>query len=215
MKLAIRAVLIAALALAAFVIIASPAHAGSDSPTPYTVSAEGITLPTGVTFADNGHVNVRTNQGDRGIHFESLNNQPSGQWIGKPFLPWSAFGFDAATLCVSWVQIAEYNEHFGEGGQAPVGNGCAPAPSPTPSTTASPTPTPSIEPSPTATPVPTDSPSETKPPTTSNDDHPQPEAAPPVPLTELPATGDGDWWKIAAVGLFLVAIGTVAIRVQR
>ena len=97
---------------------------GSDSPTPYTVDATGVTLPAGATFQDNGHVNVKTNQGDKGIHFESLNNQPSGQWIGQGFLPWSAFGFDTATLCVTWVQLSQYNEHFGEGGQSPVGIGC-------------------------------------------------------------------------------------------
>lgn len=98
--------------------------AGSDSPTPYTVTAEGVTLPGAMTFVDNGHVNVRSNQGNRGIHFESLNNMPSGKWIGQSFLPWSAFGYDTDSLCVEWVQIAEFNEHFGEGGQDPVGNGC-------------------------------------------------------------------------------------------
>lgn len=101
------------------------AFAGSDSPTPYTVTSEGVMLPEGMTFVDGGHVNVRTNQGNRGIHFESLNNMPSGAWIGKSFLPWSAFGYDADALCVEWVQVAEFDEHFGEGGQQPVGNGCA------------------------------------------------------------------------------------------
>ena len=67
--------------------------AGSDGPIPYSVTVEGIQLPAGETFKDGGHVNVKSNQGDRGIHFESLNNQPSGQWIGKSFLPWSAFGY--------------------------------------------------------------------------------------------------------------------------
>src|SRR6478735_2698952 len=108
----------------------APVYAGgSDAPTPYTVSAAGITLPGGATFQDNGHVNVKTtNQGDKGIHFESLNNQPSGQWIGKSFLPWSAFGYNSDTICVKWVQVAGYNEHFGEGGQAPVGPGCESTP---------------------------------------------------------------------------------------
>lgn len=97
---------------------------GSDDPTPYSVTAAGVTLPNGEKFQDNGHVNVRANQGDRGIHFESLNNQPSGKWIGKKFIPWSAFGYNTNTLCVTWVQLSQYNEHFGEGGQAPVGKGC-------------------------------------------------------------------------------------------
>lgn len=98
--------------------------AGSDDPTPYTVADTGLTLPAGQTFVDGGHVNVRTNQGHRGMHFEALNNQPSGKWIGQNFLPWDAFGFDTDTLCVEWVQVGEFNEHFGEGGQEPVGRGC-------------------------------------------------------------------------------------------
>lgn len=106
--------MIEALALAA-VLYAS----GSDAPTPYTVTSAGIALPGGVVFEDNGHVNIKTTAGDKGIHFEALNNQPSGQWIGKDFLPWSAFGLDG-DFCVSWVQISEFNEHFGEGGQEPV-----------------------------------------------------------------------------------------------
>lgn len=98
--------------------------AGSDDPTPYTVTESGLTLPAGQTFVNGGHVNVRTNQGHRGMHFEALNNQPSGKWIGQNFLPWEAFGFDTDTLCVEWVQVGEFNEHFGEGGQEPVGRGC-------------------------------------------------------------------------------------------
>ena len=48
------------------------------------------------------------------------------------FLPWSALGLDTATLCVEWLQTDLYAQHFGEGGQAPVGNGCGTAPSPPP-----------------------------------------------------------------------------------
>jgi LPXTG-motif cell wall-anchored protein len=106
---------------------------GSDSPTPYSVSDAGVTLPGGETFQDNGHVNVKANQGNKGIHFESRNNQPSGQWIGKNFLPWSAFGYDTDTVCVTWVQLSQYNEHFGEGGQKPVGKGCETTPTEPPS----------------------------------------------------------------------------------
>lgn len=160
-----------AVALGALCLMGAPSLAyagGSDSATPYTVDATGITLPAGVTFKDNGHVNVKTNLGDKGIHFESLNNQPSGQWIGKNFLPWSAFGLDTSKVCVTWVQIAEYNEHFGEGGQKPVGHGCvteSPSPSPTPTetVTASPSPSPTVTetPRPTATPTVTPKPSVT------------------------------------------------------
>lgn len=106
----------------------STAYAGgSDSPTPYTVTVDGIQLPDGVSFRDNGHVNIKTNLGNAGIHFESRNwpaDHPKTFYIGKNFLPWDAFGFDKTKLCVSWVQIDFYNEHFGEGGQAPVGMGC-------------------------------------------------------------------------------------------
>lgn len=116
-------------ALTAALLVAGtalPASAtGSDSPTPYTVGLHGVQLPDGQTYQDNGHVNVSANQGDKGIHFESRNNQPSGKWIGQSFLPWEAFGYDTKTLCVTWVQLSQYNEHFGEGGQAPVGKGCS------------------------------------------------------------------------------------------
>ncbi|MFC6325516.1 hypothetical protein ACFP59_06310, partial [Microbacterium koreense] len=108
-------------------ITSAPAlAAGSDAPTPYTVGTSGITLPDGAVFTDGGHVNVRANQGNRGIHFESRNNQPSGAWIGESFLPWEAFGYDTESVCVEWVQIGDYDEHYGEGGQPPVGNGCEP-----------------------------------------------------------------------------------------
>ena len=116
------------LGLGLAVVGSSAAYAGgSDSPTPYTVTVDGIQLPDGVSFRDNGHVNIKTNLGNAGIHFESRNwpaDHPKTFYIGKNFLPWDAFGFDKTKLCVSWVQIDFYAEHFGEGGQAPVGMGC-------------------------------------------------------------------------------------------
>ena len=162
-------------------LIATPAlAAGSDSPTPYTVTETGIQLPAGVTFQDNGHVNVKTNQGDKGIHFESLNNQPSGQWIGKDFLPFTAFGFNVDKLCVSWVQLSQYNEHFGEGGQKPVGKGCEVTPTPEPSETVTPTPEPSVTTSPTPEPTttPTPEPSVTPSPEPSTSVTPEPTPSP-------------------------------------
>lgn len=112
---------------------------GSDSTTPYSVTKNGISLPSGDTFPDNGHVNIRLTDGtSKGIHFESLNwpaDHPKKFYIGKDFLPWSAFGLDKDEVCVKWVQISLYNEHFGEGGQEPVGKGCkkeTPTPTPTP-----------------------------------------------------------------------------------
>jgi hypothetical protein len=88
---------------------ATAAFAGSDSQTPYTVTAEGVTLPAGTTFSDGGHVNWRTNRGSYGIHFESLNNQPSGVYIGQSFLPFNL----APGECVVWVQVWLYEEHYG------------------------------------------------------------------------------------------------------
>lgn len=99
----------------------SPAVAeagGSDAPIPYDVTDAGVILPKGETFPAHGHVNVRIDGQGYGIHFDPNNNQPGGAWIGKNFIPWTAFGVD--TGCVEWVQIHGFNEHFGEGGQTPV-----------------------------------------------------------------------------------------------
>lgn len=121
-----------ALALGAVLGLSTAASAaGSDSPTPYTVDATGITLPAGDTFRDNGHVNINTSLPSAwNLHFESkcidrTDHECAGklhndaQYIGKSFVPWSAFGLSGA-FCVRWVQISHYNEHFGEGGQKPV-----------------------------------------------------------------------------------------------
>src|SRR5690606_2285768 len=101
----------------------TPAYAGgSDDPTPYTVDSSGITLPDGDTFQDGGHVNLQTTQGAKNLHFESQNwpaDHPKRAYIGKSFIPWSAFGLTGC-FQVSWVQIHGYNEHYGEGGQPPI-----------------------------------------------------------------------------------------------
>lgn len=195
---------------------------GSDDPTPYTVDAAGITLPAGHAFVDGGHVNIRTTSGSYGIHFEALNNQPSGEWIGTSFLPWSAFGIDPATACIEWVQVAEFNEHFGEGGQTPVGAGCETAPTPTASPTATASPAPSQTPvpsaSPTASPAPSASPTQgpqpaaegtgpTSVPLPSDYSTPAPRAtAIPTPvLAETGGTGTGTGWLAAAAGTAIVA----------
>lgn len=115
-----------ALLMGAVLVSSTPAYAGgSDDPTPYTVDSSGITLPGGDTFQDGGHINLHTTQGDKNLHFESLNwpdDNPKKFYIGKSFIPWSAFGL---TGCfeVSWVQIHGYNEHYGEGGQPSVYSG--------------------------------------------------------------------------------------------
>ncbi len=98
------------------------AHAGgSDSPTPYTVTSTGVQLPVGDSFQANGHINWSTTKSStNGIHFDPNNGHPGGAYIGKTFFPIS---LDPGE-CITWVQISNYNEHFGEGGQDPV---CAPA----------------------------------------------------------------------------------------
>ena len=106
--------------------------AGSDAPTPYTVTKDGIQLPAGDTFRDNGHINIKVTGGStkRDLHFEGKcitrtdaecagDRHADAQYIGKSFIPWSAFGLKGS-FCVTWVQISHYNEHFGEGGQSPV-----------------------------------------------------------------------------------------------
>lgn len=119
----------------------SAAFAGSDSPTPYTVSPTGITLPEGSVFFDNQEVNISGDFGSRGIHLESkcvemqagpddrpecFSNNNWGvslhdmaQLIGQSFAPFSLFGLSGA-YCVSWAQLGGYDPHYGEGGQPPV-----------------------------------------------------------------------------------------------
>jgi len=197
-----------ALVSCALVLAPATAHAGgSDSPTPYTVNSEGITLPTGQTFPAHGHVNLTTSQGGKGIHFDPNNNQPGGQWIGQRFIPWSAFGLKECDT-VSWVQVSLYNEHYGEGGQSPVTVGdCPPteepppAPEPTP-----PEPTPDPEPTPSEPPVdeePTPEPEETA---TSSTSRP----------SELAETGaNGNAWLFAGAGLLLLVAGASLVTYRK
>lgn len=168
------------------------ADAGSDSPTPYTVDRTGITLPAGeTTFPDNGHVNIRWNGGHAGLHFESKcitrtdaecagSRHDAAQYIGASFIPWTAFGVPA-DACIEWVQIAQYPEHYGEGGQAPI---CLneEEPCPTETTPSSPEPT-SPEPSPTPTPTsdPTPTPSESGPSSEPGTPQPEPSSEPTSP----------------------------------
>lgn len=111
---------------------AAQASGGSDAPTPYQVTTEGVQLPPGDTFQAHGHVNVRYFDPDgieqtAGIHFDPNNDHPGGQWIGESFIPWSAFGITDGSR-ITWVQISHFNEHFGEGGQKPVPVGPKPEP---------------------------------------------------------------------------------------
>ncbi|GAA5932687.1 hypothetical protein JCM3775_002209 [Rhodotorula graminis] len=120
--------------------ICNPNSSGSDGCTPYTVSWSGVTLPSPKVFTDGGHVNYQAVPKSQykpgqtyltsgngwtpqsfGVHFESLNNQPSGVYIGRNFYDWSlaAKAFPSG-YCITWVQVDIYNQHFGEGGQAPI-----------------------------------------------------------------------------------------------
>lgn len=125
-----KAHLLSALSIAGLVALAPvvATAAGSDGPTPYDVTEAGVTLPDGETFPAHGHVNIRVDGEGFGIHFDPNNDQPGGAWIGESFIPWTAFGVDSG--CVEWVQISNYNEHFGEGGQDPVCFGDEPEPEP-------------------------------------------------------------------------------------
>ena len=118
------------------ILVATPtiAFAGSDSPTPYTVTASGVTLPTGTVFRDHGHVNYRATAldgtGERtfNVHLESRNGRTTAAYIGSGFLDFAdAVAAFPAGHCVTWVQVEGFDEHFGEGGQAPA---CAPSPAP-------------------------------------------------------------------------------------
>jgi hypothetical protein len=129
----------------------------SDGPTPYTVTPTALVLPAGATFTDGQEVNIHFTVGDaqfaEDVHFEALNNQPYAEFIGESTLPWSSL-IQGSSYCITWVQVGGYNEHFGEGDQAPV---CYPEPTPTPTPTETSTPTPTpTETTSTPTPIPTE-----------------------------------------------------------
>ncbi len=131
-----------ALVPAVGLVAAAPAlAAGSHAPTPYAVTADGLTLPEGSTFADDGHVNVRYvvdgRQRPAHAHFEAKCITRSdaecagarhelAQRIGERFLSWDAMGIPQ-DACITWVQMSAFNEHFGEGRQQPVCRTAAPA----------------------------------------------------------------------------------------
>ncbi|KQT01326.1 hypothetical protein [Cellulomonas sp. Leaf395] len=124
--------LAAAVITAALVLLPTAAHAGSDSPTPYTVAADGLTLPSGTTFEADGHINYRVTAPDGtgaqtfNVHQAVPHNGiwPEAAYVGKSYYPWTAHPQFAAAFpegyCVAWVQVSLYDEHFGEGGQRPV-----------------------------------------------------------------------------------------------
>ena len=84
----------AALLTAALVLLPTAAHAGgSDSATPYTVTAEGLTLLYGKTFEANGHINYKVTKLD-GTGEKTFNVQqsvpdngiwPQARYVGQSY----------------------------------------------------------------------------------------------------------------------------------
>ncbi|MBD7952425.1 hypothetical protein [Oerskovia rustica] len=176
--------------LTAAILVATPtiASAGSDSPTPYTVTASGVSLPAGQVFREHGHVNYRataldgTGEQSFNVHLETANGRSTAAYVGASFLDFAgAVAAFPAGFCVTWVQVEGFDEHFGEGGQAPE---CTPEPTPLspapPVTRPAPSPVPSSEVPDGGTPV--EAP--TSPPVAET-----PTTAPPVTERELAATG--------------------------
>lgn len=171
---------------------------GSDSPTPYRVTVEGIYLPEGTTFPVHGHVNWHTTWAQHGIHFDPNNGHPGAQYIGKNFLAWP-HPLEPGE-CITWVQISMYNEHFGEGRQDPV---CSPTDIPTedptedPTWTETPEPTaeptdqptdPEVEPEPTTSAPPTDQTEPSTPPSSEPSVEPSPSDSPSDSATTSPTS---------------------------
>lgn len=110
--------------------IAGSAAATAEPMGPYIVTEAGITLPEGATFPDGGHVNVNSEPNAWNMHFEAKcidrtdyecagKIHDDAQYIGASFIPWSAFGL-TGKFCVTWVQVANYDYHFGENGEDPL-----------------------------------------------------------------------------------------------
>lgn len=112
----LKALILAAMIICFAAINTSAWAGGSDSPTPYTVTVEGVQLPDGMVFPADGHVNWRTTEGSFGMHFDPNNDQPGGRFIGESFFPFNLQPGE----CIEWVQVSLFNEHFGEGGQPPI-----------------------------------------------------------------------------------------------
>lgn len=121
----------------------------SDGPIPYSLTTTSLTLSSGHTFnssspTNDGNVKYiplsqyvagqsYTSQGSNwtvvNINFHIEQNAGFGaSMIGKSVLPFDSAASGGAfrgTLpssgyCIVWVQVDGYNEHFGEGGQAPL-----------------------------------------------------------------------------------------------
>ncbi|MCC2320777.1 hypothetical protein [Cellulomonas xiejunii] len=126
-------------ALTALLLVgaATAASAGSDAPPPYRVTGTALELPVGATLQVHGHVNVvytsARGTASRNVHIEGPGT-PFGDLVGTSVLTWDRAGLPP-DACITWVQVSGYDEHYGEGGQAPVCRTGTPsaAPEPAPS----------------------------------------------------------------------------------
>jgi hypothetical protein len=156
-KLLAGATAVVATAAISIIGLASPAMAGgSTDPVPYTVTSSSLTLPTGHTFnsssptndgnvkfipvsqyrAGQTYTHPGSNWNVQNINFHIEQNPNTGKaMIGSSTLPFDSTTSDGAFrgvlpssgYCIVWVQVDGFNEHFGEGGQAPVCSGTADA----------------------------------------------------------------------------------------
>lgn len=115
-------------AIVTAVLVTTGASAG-EIDQPYRVTVDGIELSE--TLGEGEEVNVKADQGDRGINTE-IEGKPYNYLGDVLFIPWDNLGYDTASLCVSWVQVNGYNYHFGESGEEPIGYGCGSSPDPSP-----------------------------------------------------------------------------------
>lgn len=174
---------------------ATGASAGSDAPTPYRVTSHGLELPAGDVLDVHDHVNVRfttpAGPAARTVHVEGPGTV-FGDLAGASTLTWDRAGVPA-DACVTWVQVAGYDEHFGEGGQAPVCRTPVAPPAPTPAPPApAPVAPPAVPPAATApaspAPVPAPAAPATPAPAAPSDDvAPAPDDAPVAPAPAAPA----------------------------
>ena len=133
---------------------ATAAAATSDAPTPYRVTPTGIELPAGHVLDVHAHVNVAyttaRGSGLRNVHVEGPGTT-FADLAGAGAVTWERIGLPK-DACITWVQVAGFDEHFGEGGQEAVCREAAPKPAPAPR------PAPPVAAAPGPAPAPTDAP---------------------------------------------------------
>lgn len=79
--------------------------------TNYTVTEEGIYFDA--PLEPYGHVDVRWESGSRGVQLRPDADPHGSAWIGRDFMPWSAFGVpDGARI--EWAQYSGSEDYYGE-----------------------------------------------------------------------------------------------------